>query len=153
MQKSKIKLFSENIQETSTSSAVTHHDEFTVIHSAKHHKKEPARIKEFPIPLSTITAKNDHSQATIATASTVDESGKSIETKTMKTETVYKPKENLSTINESEPTKVHQIKSSSSAASTTNKISTITSKPTASHATALKINFVIFLFTIFACFL
>ena len=129
-----------------------------MIHIAEHHKKEPSRIKDFPLSefhkeeSSTIPSENDHQQAT---AESLLVSEKAIEIKTMKTEresTAREQKENFSTAKNSEQIKINQTETSPTIVSTTNKTSTtIKPKPTPSNATSLKINFVIFLMTIFAC--
>jgi len=131
-----------------------------VIHS-KYHKKEPAKIKDFPLSefhkedLSTIPSENDHQHATAEFPPTIPESEIAIETKTMKTEresTDREQKEKFSTAKNSEQVKIHKTETFSTVVSTTNKATTIKPKPTPSDATSLKINFVIFLMTIFACF-
>lgn len=130
-----------------------------MIHS-KYHKKEPAKIKDFPLSefhkdeLSTIPSKNDHQHATVESPPTIPERETAIETITMKTErdsTTREQKEKFSTAKNSEQENIHKNETFSTIVSTTNKATTI--KPTPSDATSLKINlFVILLMTISACF-
>lgn len=132
-----------------------------MIHS-KYHKKEPAKIKDFPLSefhkdeSSTIPSENDHQHATVESPPTIPESEIAIETKTMKVEresTAREQKEKFSTAKNSEQEKINQNETFSTVVSTTNKATTIKPKPTPSDAISLKINlFVIFFMTFFACF-
>ncbi|KAL7026369.1 hypothetical protein ACKWTF_013892 [Chironomus riparius] len=151
----------ENPQETSSPTIVTTHDEFTVIHVAEHHKKEPSRIKDFPLSefhkeeSSTVPSENDHQKATAESTSTFLESEKAIETETMKTERESTAREQIgkiSTAKNSEQIKINQTETFPTIVSTTNKTSsTIKPKPTPSNATSLKISFIIFLMAFYAC--
>lgn len=106
---------------------------------------------------TTSLPENDHQPATVESTSIISKDENAIETKTMKTErksTAREQNENFSSAKSSEQSKIHETETFSTIVLICyHKATTIKPKPTPSDAAAIKINFVLFLMTIFACFL